>query len=804
MADGEKFKKNMQEGAKATKDASKASETLKENIKDVLFFSRDYADEAKKLAKEVMGGSIAASETAKAFRDVASAAKDITDNYADVLTGEKKFQDLVKEREKLNKAQKGFNTEFEQFLGTLALNQDEINSIIRDGASAFEVVASSGADLTNTQYDLLDLFEEQNAQLSDEADNMKEIAKRAETIDAAMRPLGKSALALSDIGEGLTQGLSKAGLGGVADKLGLGDAVDDARQYAAELTKGGEMPLKFGGKMKVAGKAVGGMVKNLMKGLGPIGLIALAVDQIVQAFQLVDGQSKEIAQNLGVSVKEGRAQVVAAKEAADASGDLLVSTKDVVSAQMSLNSLLGTAVQFSGEFAAEFASISERTGLSEKAMAKFATKAMIADGTIKSQLVKVAEVTQEMNAQNGISLSMKDIQEGIATISNANALSAKNNTKELTRQVFQAKLLGLEQGKINDIADSLLDFESSIQKEMEAELLIGKQLNLEKAREAALMNDMTAVAAELAKQGITASEFGNMNRIQQEATAAAMGMSRDEMGDMLMNQEKIASLQKKFGKDIKSVSEVQAKYNKMLKEGTLTEQMKKDLAEEGILQQMESANAQDKLNAAMEKMQDLFVGIVTPLMPLIDSIMKLLDPVFKILQPIFKLIGILNDLILTTLEPLIDSILAMFEGLEQTITSAINLDFSGMLDGLKSVGKGIIDFVLSPFDGVIKLINRIPGVDLLGGKTITEAVGLADGGIVTKPTMAMIGEGGESEAVIPLSKLNQVTGNSRKNDMAETNRLLKTLIEAVNSGGDVYMDGNKVGKSLALATSNMG
>jgi hypothetical protein len=37
--------------------------------------------------------------------------------------------------------------------------------------------------------------------------------------------------------------------------------------------------------------------------------------------------------------------------------------------------------------------------------------------------------------------------------------------------------------------------------------------------------------------------------------------------------------------------------------------------------------------------------------------------------------------------------------------------------------------------------------------------GLADGGIVTKPTLAMIGEGGESEAVIPLSKLNQVGGS---------------------------------------------
>ena len=32
-------------------------------------------------------------------------------------------------------------------------------------------------------------------------------------------------------------------------------------------------------------------------------------------------------------------------------------------------------------------------------------------------------------------------------------------------------------------------------------------------------------------------------KTQQEAVAAAMGMSRDEMGDMLMNQEKLASIQ---------------------------------------------------------------------------------------------------------------------------------------------------------------------------------------------------------------------------------------------------------------------
>jgi hypothetical protein len=40
--------------------------------------------------------------------------------------------------------------------------------------------------------------------------------------------------------------------------------------------------------------------------------------------------------------------------------------------------------------------------------------------------------------------------------------------------------------------------------------------------------------------------------------------------------------------------------------------------------------------------------------------------------------------------------------------------------------------------------------------------------------------------------------------MEETNTLLRQLIAAVNSGGDVFLDGNKVGQSLALSTSNMG
>jgi len=69
---------------------------------------------------------------------------------------------------------------------------------------------------------------------------------------------------------------------------------------------------------------------------------------------------------------------------------------------------------------------------------------------------------------------------------------------------------------------------------------------------------------------------------------------------------------------------------------------------------------------------------------------------------------------------------------------------------------------LLPFVDDVALLGefkfgRVGGKDAPTGadKSRLDVVPMAKGGIVNKPTLAMIGEGGESEAVIPLSKLNQ-------------------------------------------------
>jgi hypothetical protein len=149
----------------------------------------------------------------------------------------------------------------------------------------------------------------------------------------------------------------------------------------------------------------------------------------------------------------------------------------------------------------------------------------------------IANQAQESIKALKVNVSMKQVMEGVTKVSNRMLLASGGYSKSITTAVVQAKKLGLEMDQIENIANSLLNIEDSIAAEMEAELLTGKELNLEKAREAALNGKNEDLMAALAEQGITAVDYGNMNRIQQESLAKALGMSGEEMAKMLVTQK---------------------------------------------------------------------------------------------------------------------------------------------------------------------------------------------------------------------------------------------------------------------------
>ena len=66
---------------------------------------------------------------------------------------------------------------------------------------------------------------------------------------------------------------------------------------------------------------------------------------------------------------------------------------------------------------------------------------------------------------------------GISEVSAATTISFGKNPALIADAVASAKALGMELDQVEAIADSLLDFESSIAAEMEAELLTGSEVN---------------------------------------------------------------------------------------------------------------------------------------------------------------------------------------------------------------------------------------------------------------------------------------------------------------------------------------
>ncbi len=169
---------------------------------------------------------------------------------------------------------------------------------------------------------------------------------------------------LGALTDGFSAGLKKVGFGALEAKLGLGEAL----QSTKDMVAAGEGNVS---KMQAAGHLAKQLGQNLTKALGPIGLIAMAVEQIVEAFQKIDGAAGDTAKELGISYQSSRALVGEMNSVAMASNDIMVNTENLVKAQTSLNSLMGTSVQFSGQMAEEFSSIQQRLKLSDGAMASF-------------------------------------------------------------------------------------------------------------------------------------------------------------------------------------------------------------------------------------------------------------------------------------------------------------------------------------------------------------------------------------------------------------------------------------------------
>lgn len=160
------------------------------------------------------------------------------------------------------------------------------------------------------------------------------------------------------------------------------------------------------------------------------------------------------------------------------------------------------------------------------ALRQFQVTGGVSDKNLETQM----SITKQLANQNNIPIGrlfsdLAENSEDIASFGGKNLLNMR-------RAAVEARKMGVNLSTTAKIANTLLDFESSIQSEMEASLMIGKQLNFNRARQLALEGDVAGAARDVVNQLGGQEEFARLNVLQRRKLAQALGVSVEELSKL--------------------------------------------------------------------------------------------------------------------------------------------------------------------------------------------------------------------------------------------------------------------------------
>lgn len=594
--------------------------------------------------------------------------------------------------------------------------------------------------------------------------------------------------------------------------------------------------------------------------LGVKGLGALGIGFAVKGVNDLSERTTSLARNLNLSKQEARDLDQEFINLSFSLGKGSFTAKELEQYTMGFAQSMGAVGKLAPELTEEIALQQKFLGLSADESAKFAKFTLSTGQDAKKLGNDIRGRVVLSNALNKTALDYKAITKDVANASASVKISTTGTGKNLAQAAIEAKKLGLSLGQVDKIADSLLNFESSIAAEMEAELLTGQELNLEDARRLALNNDLAGLSKELTRQNITQEKFGKMNRIQQEAIAKSLGMSREDMSEMLLEQKALSAFGASNAKDLDTAVKKEYEQVKLLeKQGKFAEA---EVVRQKIINKLGSDEKITQLdNKSIAEMQALAaqktVEAFNKLAPLLDVVNKVFGFINDHATAFAAILGTLG---VVSIVRQFKGLLKIFQGLsgaskniakflgigakssEKVLTATMKTTgktVSGAAaesavkagsataaktvakSGTKTLGKSLLKKIpiIGALAGIGFGLSRLADGDLLGAAGEV-ASGLA-GTIPGAGTAASIGidaalmarDVSKSSEVAPPKKMatggivtsptRAIVGEAGTEAVIPLDKFyakLDELIATVKQGGHVYLDGTKVGTAMNVST----
>lgn len=678
---------NIQNAETTARQLEASLKGVERQIRDISDGIGDVVSIFQSTVNEISKSNTALNNTKKTFNGLTSLAQQLRNDKEGIKKLNEKELNSIVEKVKIRKQElKDNETQLEQRKGALIeenkslgnskaelkqleKNTEELNRI----EAAIKAVNEEKKDgigfsqeLITLAKDRADLEQKVGKNLGAKAfSGLADITKTIPGLRKFSEPFSKASESASDMARGIEEAAKSGGVGLTKEKikqLGLQKTLGNLTgEEAANKLKGMSSFSKGILSAKAGFKALGPMIT---KALGPLTLIV----ELVSAFSRVNKETVELQKGMALSANEAASFRSNLSTAAKQSGDINITASKLLKNFSALNKQFGFITNFASKTLVTMTKLTDVVGVSSEAAGNLAAASTLTGKSFESNYKDVLGTSYELQRQEGVQFDLREILEETGKVTGTVRANLGANPANIAKAITQAKLFGATLEQVANAGKSLLEFESSITSELEAELLLGKDINLERARLAALNGDQVTLAKELRKEAGDYDDFMKMNVLQQEAIAKAMGMQSDELADILFKQD----IQGKTAKELRA------------------------LGKDELADRLEAQTVQDKFNASVEKLKEIFADVATALMPL-----------FEILGGIFSLIG----KIIAFLEPVIGIIGGALTGFVASGFNPIGLVAGGIIGGISDVSRNVRAGDLnSPADGKTQISTKEGGL----------------------------------------------------------------------------------------------
>jgi len=472
------------------------------------------------------------------------------------------------------------------------------------------------------------------------------------------------------------------------DQLDAGKSIDD--RYKDVLTKVQQQIDALNaalGKdktkieyLEVINKLIGFQIQDLKT-------MKFYVNAILTAFASIEDAAFEVRKSLGLIGKEGDKFKTLITDTYVRFANLGVTAEIVGKTITSISNTFGSSVLASEKLVESFSILETSLGITSETSAKVSR--MFAGISKSSTQSQTSMIGFAKSLSNAAGVPLAKVMEDLSSLTESVRLTFRGTTTELVKSTVEARRLGLTINDVANVAEKLLNFQDSINAEIEASVMMGKNISFNDARVLAYRGDILGATKSILDTVEKTVDLNNVDYFTLKAIAESTGLNVSQLQDSLQVRKDIQTVSR-LGTD-----EARKQYDLYKSLNKSSESAAKNAGEEA-LERLKNTN-----NLALQKQ------FQTELNGLILQLGQALLPILQGLSTVFGWFTALNNKV----RELTNDTTAKW------VSSIILVGTSVLL--VKGKFGELFSFLFNKIPGVSKLMN------LLGLGSTASAAGAA-------------------------------------------------------------------------------